>query len=137
MSSRRSKASWPRRASSWRFRPAARSRSTALAQVLPREGTLAFERVPGRDEPVAVLVLNLRGFTRPLRRLLEAPDKRPQRYRGIPVVDQPDGRTSYAMVDGTLVLADDPGLLRRTVDRLLGVVYVEHGRSKRSRGAGA
>ncbi|MFP3941485.1 MAG: hypothetical protein ACLF0P_14395 [Thermoanaerobaculia bacterium] len=91
----------------------------AIGKVMPREGTLAFERVPGRDEPAAVLALNLRGFTRPLRMMLENPDNRPETYRGMPVISPEGGDLDIAMVDGTLVLSDDPQALRAAIDRML------------------
>lgn len=91
----------------------------AIGKVMPREGTLAFERVPGRDEPVAVLALNLRGFTRPLRMMIENPDNRPETYRGMPVISSEGGDLDLAMVDGTLVMSNDPQALRAAVDRLL------------------
>lgn len=91
----------------------------AISKALPREGTLAFERVPGRDEPAAVLALNLRGFTRPLRMMLDNPENRPQTYRGMPVISPKGGDLNIAMVDGTLVMSDDPGALRAAIDRLL------------------
>lgn len=91
----------------------------AIAKMMPREGTLAFERVAGSDEPAAVLALNLRGFTRPLRMMLENPDNRPQTYRGMPVVSPDEGKLHVAMVDGTLVMSDHPGALRAAIDRLL------------------
>ena len=91
----------------------------AIAKVLPREGTLSFERVAGRDEPAAVLVLNLRGFTRPLRMMLDRGDAASERYRGVAVVAADGGDALFAMVDGTLVMTDDRGALHAAVDRLL------------------
>ena len=90
----------------------------AMARVMPREGTLAFERVPGSDEPATVLALNLRGFTRPLRMMLESSDNRTETYRGMPVVNT-DGELLVAMADDTLVMSDHPGALRAAMDRLL------------------
>lgn len=91
----------------------------AIGKVMPREGTLAFERVPGRGEPAAVLALNLRGFTRPLRMMLENPDNRPETYRGMPIISPEGDELEIAMVDGTLVLSDDAQALRAAIDRLL------------------
>jgi len=91
----------------------------AIAKVLPREGTLSFERVAGRDEPAAVLVLNLRGFTRPLRMMLESEDAGTELYRGVAVASPEGGDVLFAMVDGTLVMADDRGALQAAIDRLL------------------
>jgi hypothetical protein len=90
-----------------------------LSRLLPREGTLAFQPVPGRDEPSPVLVLNLRGLTRPLRMLLESDDHRTEPYRGVDIVGDQGGDTLLAMVDGTLVVAEHPGAMRGTIDRLL------------------
>ena len=90
-----------------------------VAKVLPREGTLAFERVPGGDEQAFVLAVNLRGFTRPLRKIFEGEDARAETYRGTAVVKEANGDTSAAMVDGTLVLSDDQAALRAAIDRLL------------------
>lgn len=91
----------------------------AIAKVLPREGTLSFERVAGRDKPAAVLVLNLRGFTRPLRMMLAGDKSSVERYRGVAVASAEGGDTLFAMVDGTLVMADDRDALHATLDRLL------------------
>jgi len=91
----------------------------AITKVLPREGTISFERVAGREEPAAVLVLNLRGLTRPLRMMLERGDTQSERYRGVAVSSEEGGNTFFAMVDGTLVMTDDRQAIHATVDRLL------------------
>jgi len=93
------------------------SSAAGFSKVLPREGTLSLERVPGREEPAVVLVLNFRGFTRPLRMLLERGEGAKESYRGVPVVVEEDLR--FAMVDGTLVVAEGRDLLQGAIDRLL------------------
>ena len=67
---------------------------------------------------MTVLALNLRGFTRPLRMMLESSDNRTETYRGMPVVNT-DGELLVAMADDTLVMSDHPGALRAAMDRLL------------------
>lgn len=93
--------------------------SAVIARTLPRAGTISFEPIPGHEEPVLVVALNLRGLTRPLRRFLEGRDADSFRYRGVTVVGKPDTGSAVAMVDGTLVLAEHPEALRRAVDRFL------------------
>lgn len=96
-----------------------RSSAASLSKVLPREGTLSLERVPGREEPAVVVVLNLRGFTRPLRMFLERGDGATESYRGVSVVVDEGDDLHFAMVDGTLVVAEGGDALRATIDRLL------------------
>lgn len=90
-----------------------------FARLLPREGTVAFEPVPGTDEPAAVLVLNLRGMTRPLRMILESDHERREVHRNVPIAGAQGGDTSFAMVDGTLVVSDHAGAVRDVIDRIL------------------
>ena len=90
-----------------------------FGRMLPREGTVAFEPVPGGGEPTPVLVLNLRGLTRPLRMILEGDGQRSEVYRGVTLTTEEGGEGVFAMVDGTLVAAERPEAVRAVIDRIL------------------
>lgn len=96
-----------------------RGAATIVRMLLPREGTLSFEPVAGREEPAAVLALNLRGMTKLVRALVEADRDTAEVYRGVTLARSEEGEAVFAMVDGTLLIAGDPTVTKTAIDRLL------------------
>ena len=96
-----------------------RAAARVLRMLLPKEGTLSFEPVPDQEEPAAVLALNIRGMTKLLRALVEADRDTSEVYRGVTLARAEGGDAFFAMVDGTLLIADERTAARTGVDRLL------------------
>ncbi|MDX1630997.1 MAG: hypothetical protein R3234_04005 [Thermoanaerobaculia bacterium] len=96
-----------------------RGAARVLGMLLPKEGTLSFEPAADREEPVAVLALNIRGMTKILRALVEADRDTSEIYRGVTLARSEEGDAVFAMVDGTLLITGDVAVAKGAVDRLL------------------
>ena len=93
------------------------SPSVGLRMLLPRQATFAIEEPVDGGEPALVVAFNPRGLTRVFRTFM--PDEAVAgTHRGHELVSFA-GDSYAALVDGTVLMANEEGALRAGIDRLL------------------